>query len=132
MASRQSGNFKDGSVQVRAYIAALPPAARRTIKRLQATLRAAAPRNAEDAISYRIPALRVEGRILLWYAAFTEHCSVFPISAALRRAATARGFETSKGTLRLPLDRPLPVGLLKQFVRERVAAVRTTVRARKR
>ena len=114
----------DVNARIHAYFAAASPAARRRLQQMRTAIRAAAP-GATPAFSYRIPAFRLNGRILVWYAAFTRHTSLFPIGAAIRGkyAAALAGFETSKGTVRFPLDRPLPVALLKRLVRARMADV---------
>jgi uncharacterized protein YdhG (YjbR/CyaY superfamily) len=109
--------------QVGTYLASLPPEARRSFRELRAAIRAAAPGGVEG-ISYGIPVLRLDGRPLVGYAAWQRHMSLYPITAALRQVAEGRGYETSKGTIRFPLDRPLPVDLVRRLVKARIAKVR--------
>ena len=110
--------------QVQAYLAALPPRARTALKQVRAGIRAAAP-DAVEAFSYGIPAFRFNGRPLVWYAAWQHHASLYPITTKVRRALAPalRGYETSKGTVRFPLDAPMPAALIKRFVKVRLSEV---------
>ena len=88
---------------------------------MRAAIRSAVPPEAIETISYRIPAFKHKG-VLVWFAAFSEHCSLFPTASVIDAFRNElKGFRTSKGTIHFPLDKPLPVALIKKLVKARVA-----------
>jgi uncharacterized protein YdhG (YjbR/CyaY superfamily) len=110
------------------YLAGVPGPARSTLNKLRAAIRSAVPPEATETISYRIPAFKYKG-ILLWFAAFSNHCSLFPTAAVVEAFKDElKGFSTSKGTIHFPTDKPLPTALVKKVVKARVAQVESKKR----
>jgi len=103
------------------YIAATPEPARSAVKKIRAAIRSALPPDAAETISYGIPAFK-RNKILVWFAAFSDHCSVFPTAAVIEKFQNElEGFSTSKGTIHFPLDKPVPAALIKKIVKARLA-----------
>ena len=103
------------------YLAAVPEPARSTLHKIRAAIRSALPPEATEAISYRMPVFKHNGP-LLWYAAFSDHCSLFPTAAVIAAfKKELKGFTTSKGTIHFPVDKPLPATLVRKLVKARVA-----------
>jgi uncharacterized protein YdhG (YjbR/CyaY superfamily) len=102
------------------YLAGVPEPARGTLIKTRAAIKAAAPSEATETISYGMPAFKYKG-ILVWYAAFADHCSLFPSASIVETFKDdLKDFSVSKGTIRFPLDKPLPAALVKRMVRARV------------
>jgi uncharacterized protein YdhG (YjbR/CyaY superfamily) len=106
------------------YLAGLPEAPRRALEQVRATVRAVAP-EATESISYGMPTFRLGGRLLLSYAAFTRHCSLFPASADVMATLGAElaPYFHAKATLRFSPDAPIPRALLERIVAVRVDEV---------
>ena len=103
------------------YLAAVPQDARTALEKLRALIRAAAPA-ATEVISYQMPAFRLQGRLLVAFAAFKNHCSLFPGSSVMEaHKDELKGYDISKGTIRFPPGKPLPAALVKKLVKARIA-----------
>ena len=125
-ASSQSGGAIDE------YLESVPADARAALEKLRQQIRAAAPR-AQEVISYQIPAFKLDGRVLVWFAAFKNHCSFFPGAAAIKAFEDElSGYQTSKGTVRFLANKPLPATLVRKLVKHRVAENEARARKTKR
>lgn len=104
------------------YLARVPEPARSTLNRVRAAIRSAVPPETTEAISYRMPTFRYKGP-LLGFAAFPNHCGLYPMSPAVIEAFKnkLKNFPTSKGAIRFPVDKPLPAALVKKLVKARIA-----------
>jgi uncharacterized protein YdhG (YjbR/CyaY superfamily) len=110
------------------YFASVPEPARSTLGKMRAAIRSAVPAEATETISYRMPAFKHKG-VLVWFAAFSDHCSLFPTAAVIEEFRNdLKGFYTSKGTIHFPTDKPLPTALVKKLVKARVAQVESKKR----
>jgi uncharacterized protein YdhG (YjbR/CyaY superfamily) len=120
----QASSGAKATAQIEAILAELPAHQRLALQALRETIAAAAP-EAEDAISYSMPAFRYHGRSLVSYSAFKAHCSLFPMSGAVIEAIghELAGFATTKGTLHFTPERPIPKHLVQRIVRERMAQI---------
>ena len=106
---------------VHEYLARVPEPARNTLKKVRAAIQSVAPAEATEVISYGIPMFKYKG-MLVGYAAFSNHCSLFPGAEPVRiLQKELRNFPTSKGTVRFPVDKPMPAPLVKKLVRARLA-----------
>jgi uncharacterized protein YdhG (YjbR/CyaY superfamily) len=118
-----AGKGKGAPKNVHEYLASVPEPARSTLNKMRAAIRSAMPPEATETISYGIPAFKYEG-VLVWFAAFVNHCSLFPTASVIEAFKNElKGLTTSKGTIQFPTDQPLPVALVKRMVKARVAQI---------
>jgi uncharacterized protein YdhG (YjbR/CyaY superfamily) len=106
---------------VEEYLAALPEESRAALEQLRKTIRAAAP-EATETIAYQMPAFRDHGRFLVSFAAFKDHCSLYPASKAVMDAhgEALKPYFSGKGTLRFQPDKPIPTALVEKIVKTRI------------
>jgi uncharacterized protein YdhG (YjbR/CyaY superfamily) len=104
------------------YLAGVDADHRGALQKLRETIHTVAP-TAEECISYGIPAFRLNGRSLVFFGAWANHCALYPgSSATLKKFRNELSdFQTSKGTLRFSPDKPMPVALVKKLLKARIA-----------
>jgi len=105
------------------YLDAVPEPARSTLSKMRAVIRSAVPKEATEVISYGMPAFKHKG-VLVWFAAFSNHCSFFPTAAIIDEFKNElKGYTLSKGTIQFPVHKPLPAALVKKMVKARIAFI---------
>ena len=102
------------------YLATLSPDKRAALEKLRRAIQGAAP-EADECISYGIPAFRLNGKLLVFYGAGKDHCAFYPGSTIQQLKADLRTYDTSKGTIRFSPDQPLPAALVRRLVELRIA-----------
>jgi uncharacterized protein YdhG (YjbR/CyaY superfamily) len=103
------------------YIARFSPDIQAVLQKIRQTVKAAAP-NAEEIISYRIPAFRHKG-VLVYFAAFKKHVGLFPpVRGAASLMKAVEPYAGPKGNLQFPFDKPIPYALIRRIVKARVQA----------
>jgi len=122
--NRSSASKRKGAENsVEEYLARVPEPARGTLQKIRTAIRSAAPAEATEEISYGMPAFKYKG-VLVWYAAFSNHCSLFPTAAVIEAFKDdLRSYSTSKGTIQFPVDKPLPASLVGKIVKLRVQQI---------
>ena len=102
------------------YIAAFPKNVQDILQELRQVIRESAPK-VEETISYGIPTFDLGGRHLVHFAAYKNHVGFYPTSSGIKAFKKELSpFETSKGTVQFPLDKPIPFDLVKKIVKFRV------------
>ena len=91
------------------------------MQKIRAAIQSVVPPGTTETISYGMPAFKYHG-ILVYFAAFSDHCSLFPTALAIEQFKNElKGFQTSKGTIQFTTDKPLPISLVKKMVKARIA-----------
>ena len=110
-----------GPKSVDEYLAAVPEPACSTLNKVRRAIRSVVPKDTTEVLSYGIPGFRYK-RMLVWYAAFADHCSLFPTASVIAKFKDQlKGYRISKGTIQFPVDKPLPASLVKKMVKLRLA-----------
>lgn len=110
---------KSGFKNIDEYISSQPAKARASLEKLRQIIKNAAP-EAEEVISYQMPAYKFLG-VLVYFAAFKDHLSFFPTSSGVQAFKhKLKNYNCSKGTIRFPVDKPIPEKLISEIVRFRV------------
>src|SRR5215475_8624435 len=105
------------------YLAEVPEPARSTLNKVRAVIQSVVPPGTAEVLSYRIPAFKYK-RVLVWYAAFSDHCSLFPTASVIEKLGKElKAYTVSKGTIHFSVDKPLPSALLKKIVKARLRDV---------
>jgi uncharacterized protein YdhG (YjbR/CyaY superfamily) len=105
-----------------AYLAALSDDKRAALETLRKAIKAAVPQ-AEECISYQLPAFRLNGKFLVAYGAAANHCAFYPGGVTEDLADELKRYDASKGTVRFAADKPLPVALVKKLIKARIARI---------
>jgi len=106
------------------YLAAVSDDKRVALETLRKNIKAAAP-EAEECISYGLPAFRLGGKLLVAYGAAVNHCAFYPGSTLKAFKNELKDYDTGEGTIRFPADTPLPPALVRKLVKTRIAERRT-------
>jgi uncharacterized protein YdhG (YjbR/CyaY superfamily) len=102
------------------YLAAVSPDKRTALETLRKSIKAAVPK-AEECISYQVPAFRLNGKLLVAYAAAANHCAFYPGSIVQAMKDELKDYDTGKGTIRFPANKPLPPDLVRKLIKLRIA-----------
>jgi uncharacterized protein YdhG (YjbR/CyaY superfamily) len=111
---------KTAPKDIDAYIAGFPTDVQQILEKIRKTIRKAAP-EAEETISYLIPTFNLKGRYLIYFAAYKKHIGLYPAPRGNERFKKELSrYEGGKGTVRFPLDKPIPLALVTRIVKFRI------------
>ena len=120
MATKKKSVKQSKPQSIDEYLARVPPESRAALQKLRRTIKSIVP-EATETISYEVPTFKLNGRMLVSFAAFSAHCSFFPGAGPIEaHRDELKSFPTSKGTIRFTPDRPLSATLIKKLVKTRI------------
>lgn len=115
-----------------AYIDGFPGEVQKILKKIRTTIRKAVPA-AEEKISYQIPAFTLNGKYLIYFAAWEKHVALYPAPRVHEKFKDElAAYEGGKGTVKFPLDRPIPFGSISRIVKFKVKEALEKAKAKKR
>lgn len=115
------------------YLSVLSEDKLATLEKLRRTIKSIAPK-AEEYFYYQLPAFRLDGKRLVAFGAATNHCALYPLSAAVVKNLNddLKNYDTSPGTIRFPVDKPLPAALVRKIVKARITENEAKIRKAKK
>ena len=120
---KRMGSKITGARNVDEYLAAVPKDSRATLEKVRQTIKSIVP-DADEVISYQMPTFKYKGRMLISFAAFSEHCSLFPGASPIEAHQNElKSYQTSKGTIRFPIGKPLPATLVRKLIKTRIKEI---------
>lgn len=119
-------------INVDAYIASFPKETQQLLKQVRAAIKEVAPK-AEELISYAMPAYKLNGRPLVYFAGYEHHIGFYPTAAGIESfKKELSGYKNAKGSVQFPIDKPMPVALIKKIVKYKVAENLEKLKAKKK
>ena len=121
--SANARKAKNAPESVDEYFSSVPEPARAMLAKIRRIIRSTLPAGSLEVISYSMPAFKLN-KVLVWYAAFQDHCSLFPTAVVMERLRPdLAGYKISKGTVQFPLDKPLPSALIRKILKARLKMI---------
>lgn len=119
--ARANPNMTNTPQTIDEYLAPLSEDKRATLEKLRRAIKSAAPK-AEECIAYQIPTFRLDGKMLVSFGAAAKHCAFYPGAYPVHTLrAELEAYDTNKGTIRFPVNKPLPATLVRKLVKARIA-----------
>lgn len=111
------------SANTDAYIASFPADIQNRLQQVRSTVKTVAP-DAVEVISYGLPAFKLQGAMLVWFAAHTQHIGLYPRASAIEAFADRlKAYKFAKGSIQFPFEQPLPLDLITDIVKFRVGEI---------